>query len=757
MQRREYQKNTRDQGIPPEILGYFYDNIQYTEFIQQNADEEEKTDSKSKAAGKKARRVKERLAAPEPTKNGKVDPYVVIIDDKYRLDTLKPVLKDTLNLDDTYSYMGTANRFDVLSMRAAFARFGTLQIASPMSRPGAFAAKETMHHPFESAPGVVDIKVAKVGILWRKSAKRKRTRSPWQEWGAILTASQMMFFRNVNWVKNLCHQVETHQKQGNGSIACVFRPPLENLTFEGKVATNEGVALLDTSYRRHKYAFVVARRGFAVGGSDLEQHFEETLLADSEADMNDWIAKFNYASTHKSSNVRMHSWHPGCRVESIIGSSGSSDGAKQSSEADSNQLDAQRQSRLSPVAQVSLMRTQMIKEKLATTTEELESKLETVDEYIRTARHLEILAPLNEKTRGELLSFGVRLSHNIRWSRFEVSRLKCHRDILFREMQEDESSTSTRGMGVLDADDRIFGLNGGRQNDVRRASKDEAQSNEKRWSDVKKASPRLVQQDANEERSASYRNSNIFESIDEAFATPPETLAHLEGPNAGNLKLHNLSHVSSATNIAQPPSSPDLQSTSSVRPSSVSSTASRPPPPVGSTTPTQSVHENEYERRPSTASGSELGAAKGEAASSPIGSNRLQARRSLQRTLREPRDALSQHSSRSNRNRKAKERDSQAGDTDDNGSIQGPEGLTRRRGSFTVHGKKASVITIPEWDQKRSTEERLRLRKQLAADGSRRRSQDIDLLTEDEDGSVVMDKRLSLALSSEVAEDSEAG
>ena len=752
MQRHQYQKNTSDQTIPVEILGYFFDNISYTEFIGQNADEED-ADSKSKSASKKAKRVKQKLAAPESTKNAKVDPYVVIIDDKYRLDNLRPVLRDTLNLEDTYSYLGSASKFDIRSMRSAFAHFGTLRIKSSLSRPEAFANEEAQKQPEMTAPGRVHIKVAKVGIVWRKSVKRKRTRSPWQPWGAILTPSQLMFFKDYDWVKNLVHQVEMHEKQGNKGTACVFKPDLISLTFEGKVATNEAVALSDTSYKKHKNAFVLARHGFAVGGTDLTQHhFEEVLLAENEAEMNDWIAKFNYASSLMTSNVKMHSLHPGCKLENIAETSSQSDSGKASLEAKPQDsfLDPEQQKNLSPAAKAAAVRAQMIKEKYVSVREALEQKIHVVEDNIRTARHLEILAPLNDRSRSELLTFGARLAHNIRWSRFDVARLKCHQDLLFKELQEGESATSTHGMGILDTDDRILGV-GKKQQSMNRISRGPPAA-ESRVSDSKPPQTRAEKTEGTEQRSASYRSSDIFDSIDEAFATPPETLASVENPSTGNFKLLNLTNQLSQ----KAPDSPGAQSANSPRASSVSSASSHQPPPPGSVTPTQSLHDAEGERRPSTASTAEQDSPKIEQANSPTSSSKSKARRSLQRTLREPRDALSQSSSRSNRTKKQKDRDSQNTDnTDDGSSLHGSEGLTRRRGSFTVHGKKASIITIPEWEQTaKTTEERLRLRKQLASDSSKRRSADIDGLTEDEEGSMVQDRRASVAVSSSVAEES---
>ena len=93
--------------------------------------------------------------------------------------------------------------------------------------------------------------------------------------------------------------------------------------------------------------------------------------------------------------------------------------------------------------------------------------------------------------------------------------------------------------------------------------------------------------------------------------------------------------------------------------------------------------------------------------------DRSKVRRSLHRTLREA------HVPVHHRSKKGKDSSSSVGLAEDSGSLQEAEGLARGAGSFTVHGKKASVITFgSEWHSM-SPEERIRLRKQAQADESR--------------------------------------
>jgi hypothetical protein len=88
-------------------------------------------------------------------------------------------------------------------------------------------------------------------------------------------------------------------------------------------------------------------------------------------------------------------------------------------------------------------------------------------------------------------------------------------------------------------------------------------------------------------------------------------------------------------------------------------------------------------------------------------------RHSLHRKLQ------STHGPNHHRSKKGKDSSSSAALTEDNGSLAESEGLPRSKGSFTVHGKKASVITFgSEW-QTMSPEERLKMRKQAQMEDSR--------------------------------------
>ncbi|KAI9658453.1 MAG: hypothetical protein M1831_003891 [Alyxoria varia] len=708
MQRADYQKNTSGYGIPDEILGYFYDNIQYTEFIAEDADEVSSEKKSSKSASRKAKKVKARLAANEAAKNGKLDPYDIIIDDKLKLDILRPSLREELNLENTYSYSGTASKFDIPSLRAAFSNFGILQIVSARSRPEAFTSPSTIHNPLHAHAGVVDIKVAKVGTLWRKEAKKRKTRSPWQEWGAILTQSQLFLFKNASWVKGLVHQAESHAKQGNTDTPVTFKPPLDQFRADAKVSTTDAVALLDSGYKRHKHAFVLGRKGSAVEENPQEQYFEEVLLADNEVEMNDWIAKLNYAAAFRTANVRMQSWY-GQKQRFRSSSTASKTGSNVPSKS-AHDVQNTPQSSNAAISSDNATQGNRAMQKLTTSETEIIEASQRLDEHLRTARHLQILAPFPPKTRSELLAFGARKAHSIRWSRYDISRLKCQRDILLKEFKEDDA---TQGDSFSEQDIQ-HGSPTSRSSIPEVVKSDGSNSQPAEAADVPRTSRATKGSNRLSAHSlaSSYKGSDMLEGIDEAFATPPETLSRFAS-SEGPFKMLPISYEAMTSN--PDPFSLNFKNDTDDRPDrSISATSANTnrhsTDRETSASPNRQQNQKEGER-PSSAAESE----KEESPTFSGLENRARVRRSLQRTLREPREPQSPQQARIKKGKDAPSSIS----GDESASTQDNEGLTRKPGSFTVHGKKASVITFgSEW-QAMSAEERLRLRRSGQGEGPR--------------------------------------
>lgn len=712
MQKTDYLKNTRGEGIFDDILECFYDNITYTPFIHV---EDDLDINGERIIAHKSKKKTFTLGNPDPAKRvakEPIDPYTLIIDNK--LDILRPNLKDVMHLEDTYNYIGTEQTLNLQELHKTFFKTGVLQIVSARSRPDAFMTEKTATNPQEAQAGIVDIKITKVGLLWRKDAKKKKTRSPWQEWGAILTGAQLYFFRNTSWVKNLMHQYDTHIKHGHDGIPVIFHPPLDQFKPDGLMSTDGAVALLDSSYKKHKNAFVYVKHG----GS------EEVLLADNEEELNDWLAKLNYAAAFRTSGVRMRG---------VVG--GSYDGQTRRA---MRRLDSESsQSVQTPTGEVTISRSridqkmaqdilearrEVMSQRIADANERIQAEESKLEDQLRNARHLQLLAPVQPKTRDQILLAAARIAAQLKWTRMEMWRLKCHRDILLMDLEEERMQLGLMPSPRLAPDSSPEKTGVGR---------DEAGNS---MSTVVQHSPKAAEQ-AGRSLSAPALDEPIGSPETDVFQTPPTSAPGYQGHhrhhNSWDLPPRGLeairlrkasisSAISAISAAASPPRKiPSSQSTPAI------ASASNPSQPPEEHSDELDAAERDLLEQAGLIDAEQARAADAKSAASAMidggegrerqegtsyGSSadrqdRSKIRRSLQRTLRESAGHLSHHRS----NRKGKEPAS--GTSADEEPARETDVLTRGSGSFVVHGKKASVINFGGELQAMTPDQRLRQRK----------------------------------------------
>lgn len=700
MQRQDYVKNTQDQvEVSHDILECFYDNVSYTPFI--HFEDEVAVNSHRLAVPK--RKGLFRTPSSESLR-GPVDPYALILDS--RLDVLRPSLKEVMDTEDTYNTLGTAPTLDVLGLHDAFFRSGILQIVSARSRPDAFLTQATISNPAEAQAGLVDIKAAKVGLLWRKDPKKKKTKSPWQEWGAILTSSQLYFFRDVGWIKRLIAQHESHQNRDDPSGPVLFRPPLTKFEPDALMSMDDAVALLDSSYKKHKNAFVFIKHG----------GFEEVFLANDEADMNDWIAKLNYAATFRTAGVRMRGHigptYGGQKPRMTRGSFSGVEDANTPLLADGNtQL----------MVDVMAYRHRIMDEKINEATEKLAIAQKGLDGLLRNARHLQVLTPIQARTRESLVLAAGRMSAKLKWTRVEMSRTKCHRDILKLDIDY--------GDGVIQSTERSTLRSPPSKTTPTKTNQRLSSGSFSTISEVPTASkspvlaPRPIvnpQVTVDKTKNADLITQSV--SSTSSHASHHRSTSSLEVPSAGELASTNSSwegiHLATTS-----PGSPSLVHQISI----VSSHRRTSDPNSRVTSPTLDLDDGEAQvlreagllgkdssplshKRPDTSESDRDRVGAISPTETPV-KDRNGVRRSLHRTLRD--SPHGPHLPHHHRSKRGRDSNSSVVVTEDGSkTISGDsDGLTRGTGSFIVHGKKASVITFgSEW-QKMSNEERLKLRK----------------------------------------------
>ncbi|KAJ2901313.1 hypothetical protein MKZ38_001980 [Zalerion maritima] len=713
MQKGDYLKNTAGEGIFDDILECFYDNITYTPFIHVEDELEMNGERIVSHKGKK----KSIFPTPVLDEGKKVykepiDPYAVILDKK--LDVLRPSLKDVMELEEHYSYLGSAQTLNLGDLQKTFFRTGVLQIISARSRPDAFMTEKTANNPEAAHPGIVDIKITKVGVLWRKETKKKKTRSPWQEWGAILTGAQLYFFRNVGWVKTLIHQYENHLKQGNDGIPCIFKPPLEQFKPDGLISTDGAVALVDATYKKHKHAFVYVRPG----------GLEEVLLADNEEEMNDWLAKLNYAAAFRTSGVRMRGvvgGHYEGQSRRGFRRLDSSDGT-QSVQTPTGEVTIARGRIDHKMAQDILSaRRDIMREKIDEANEKLEASEKELSYQLRNARHIQILAPIQQKTREQVLLSAGRMAAHLKRSRTEIWRIKCHRDILHMDLEEERKLSGlppaeppNPSSPVMDDKPALTPI------DTQSGASTQGTSKS-----PKSPRPRQVS------RTSTLENRDAVDSPStEVFQTPPTSAKagggfHKHQPSLelspgayidpSRLRNNSVSSIASSVTgqfatppcTAVPPKTPAKDQNSKKRERGDSDDVD-----AGERNLLEQAgllsHSSEQNADGRSVNGDgEDGQSRRErpGSASTDKADKGKIRRSLHRTVREGVGHLSHHHHRGRRGRDSVS----SGTAQDEATRE--EMLVRGSGSFVVHGKKASVINFGTELQSISPEGRLRPRR----------------------------------------------
>ena len=690
MQKPDYVKNTRGEGIADDILECLYENISYTPFIRiEDSNPHERHLPKPRRPLFKSTSSEHLSRSREP-----VDPYALILDSK--LDLLRPSLKEVMELEDTYDCNGSEGPPDMHGLHCAFAKTGTLQIVSGRSRPDAFMPA-SLQNPADSKPGLVDIKVAKVGLLWRKEQKKKRGRSPWQEWGALLTFSQLYLFRDVSWVKSLMSQGEAQQKEGRRG-AVVFKPPITQFNPDALMSTDDSVTLLDSGYKKHKHAFVFVRHN----------SLEEVFLANNDADMNDWIAKLNYASAFRTTGVR---------TKPMIANGYDTQRNRMddtSPPASADQEPPSPNPAVTMAEELVVARQQLMLQRIREANEKLFVCQKQLDDLLRNARHLQIMTPVHARAREQVVMAAGRMAAKLKWVRQDIWRTKCHREILVRDLAEDGvdvGSTVERKKSVLHL--QIPEMNQGTvasettdQNATEEAERPTADppaasSPEKSCPSEKVSLQPVPADDRRPSLAVSFTSSEYARRDGTSTADYPKEDAK---PTVGST-TENIERKASV-----------LSSGSKLDVSSLKSQASK----LASQT---SIDDNEervlreaglldtnYAAQGSNEA--EQKAGEHQAASQDEHSGRV--RRSLHRSLRD-----SHHGSHSLRNKKTRNSVSSQPAGDEEQEAKEDEVLPRKTPSFNFHGRKASVVTFgSEW-QKLPAEERLKLRKPTPSDGHR--------------------------------------
>jgi hypothetical protein len=330
-------------------------------------------------------------------------------------------------------------------------------------------------------------------------------------------------------------------------------------------------------------------------------------------------------------------------------------------------------------------------QKVADADEKLDEEQKVLDAQLRNSRHLQLLAPIQPKTREQMLLSAAKMAAALKWTRMDIWRIKCHRDILLMDLEEErqllglpddvgpDGSTAEKAA----AEDQKAAVDGPAQKSPQSpAHLSLAKLSSPVKSDEDSPGTEFFQTPPTSATSSSFhRAQNSWElpgmtfdnidlrkgSISSVISSDPSVLATPPQSKAGSVPATEKAKFDRDDDV-------DAQEHDLLEKTGLAGTdglrASEKKPAGSGMTEAGERHE----RNP-TAGAAER-------------SDRNKIRRSLQRTLREGAGHISHHRSRKGRD------SASSGGMSDETARDGTDVLARGTGSFVVHGKKASVITF---------------------------------------------------------------
>jgi hypothetical protein len=497
------------------------------------------------------------------------------------------------------------------------------------------------------------------------------------------------------------------------------------------MSTDDAVALVDSTYKKHKNAFIFVRHG----------GFEETFLANDEEEMNDWLAKLNYAAAFRTAGVRMRGVvggnYEGQRTRGIRRLDSSASGSSVQTPTGevhivSGKIDQQMaQDILAARREIMQQKILQAEARIAEVTKQLEIML-------RNARHLCILAPIQAKTREAVIMSAGKMAAKLRWVRMEVWRLRCHRDILSLDLEEENKIIGKRAESAVPAGQPALDNTPAKATDRDSLIRMDTKGTSK--STVPSHAPQTPPL-----RPATMQSSpskNDF-GMDDIFATPPTQASTFSRQQAAwelpPLKFGGLERTTSpSSNTSRQPGalspvlshmssypsmrremSPDGHRTVST-PHAAHNHNMRSPDAgeqvalceaglIDHVASHSQLHPRMQQRRASETVIDDSKEAKDEFGDELKVDRANKIRRSIHRTLRETPAHIGSHLG--SQKKKEKEKDG-AGDKPAKDGEEPEKStsdhLSRGSGSFVVHGKKASVITFGDELSGLAQEERLK-------------------------------------------------
>ncbi|BGP33488.1 hypothetical protein JCM10296v2_005292 [Rhodotorula toruloides] len=364
MTKADYIKNTRIDGVSPEILEYLYDQITLAPFIfvddgtpgagllGPSASTASLLGGSIGPSGSSASVASSAAANSTFFANnaskGKVDPYHLIATNQTR--RFRVDVESHIPSKSPFSFSGTTSFFDTTSLHSLFARAPVLQFQNrprtSRSNSSTFASTAPYSLPLPSPPvttvplppspdpalggspltptvsngtfiadapkkkdrpPISSLKITKVGLLSRKEdlaeGGKKAASRKWRGWSVVLTGSQLLFFKDPNFAASLQQSLRAAAQDSTP------RPndsSVLSFTYPGSfkpdavLSLANTAAIYDATYSKYRNVF----RLVAPAGRQY------LFQAHNEDELNSWLSAINFSAAFKSANIRIRPLQP---------------------------------------------------------------------------------------------------------------------------------------------------------------------------------------------------------------------------------------------------------------------------------------------------------------------------------------------------------------------------------------------------------------------------------------------------------------
>ncbi|KAF9949807.1 hypothetical protein BGZ70_001627 [Mortierella alpina] len=278
-----------------------------------------------------------------------------------------------------------------------------------------------------------ELKIVKQGILARKidieNGKKSAVRG-WRDLGVVLSGSQLLFFTDLGWFQqqraSFVGVDPNTRPEASGS--CLMDLSGSALPMpQALISTLDSIAVVDSSYQKYPHVFrLVCPNG--------KQYL---FRAESEYDMNDWMAKINYASAFKTAGVRLRNYHVAW----------ASDVVWIKDDQGRHQLRRRQQKPPAPQPELPDGRAELVQAKIKEIDRQINICSASLAAELRLARGLEVMIPLQNSTRQKIVQSAAVVGKRLRHLMLERTKLDCFRTILERDLAV-VAACQEQGLGV---------------------------------------------------------------------------------------------------------------------------------------------------------------------------------------------------------------------------------------------------------------------------------------------------------------------